>query len=187
MGMSGFGGGFGTSGFGGQGFGQSSYGMNAQGGQAFVGRDSGDMAAVFSELGRNSNQFMQQMNQAMSRGNRNRRSVTQEENVVLPVRVQLNVAFDHPRPQLAAIAGTIRRRLESMLARRNVVAPDVDVVGDTVVLRGVASSDSERLVIEKLVSLEPGVYSIENQMTIAEAPSEPQSLPTPPLPPQADR
>jgi hypothetical protein len=185
FGGSGFGSGLGTSGFGGQGFGQSAFGSNAQGGQAFVGRDSGDMAQLFNQLGRSSNQFFQQLNRTLG-GNRGRRSMTQQENVTLPVRIQLNVAFDHPRTQPTALATTVRGRLESLLTRRKIAAPEVEVVGDTVVLRGIAASESQRLVIEKLVSLEPGVAAVENQMTVeAESPNADLPL-APQVPPQAN-
>ena len=90
---------------------------------------------------------------------------------MLPVRVQLNVAFDHPQVQPTVVATAVRGRLEKLLARRNIAAPEVEIVGDTVVLRGVAPSESQRLVIEKLVSLEPGVCAVENQMTVAQEPA----------------
>lgn len=181
-GMGGFGGnGFGSSGFGSSGFGQSGTGLNQQGGQNFVGRDSSDMSAIFNQLGRNSNQFFQQLNRTMGRSNRNRGNTSQEENVVLPVRVRLDVAFDHPQVQTTAVAANVRTRLDKVLSRRSIATPNVEVKGDTIVLRGVAPSESQRLVIEKLVSLEPGVLAVDNQMTVAQQPSA-----TPLLPPQAD-
>jgi hypothetical protein len=179
-GMGGGMGGFGTSSLGGTGMGQNSFGNNQQGGQAFVGRDSADMASVFNQLGRNSNQFFQQLNRTMGRGNRGRQS-SPGENAVLPVRVRLDVAFDRSPVQPTAVAAAVRGRLERLLTRRNINAPEVEIVGDAVVLRGVAASESQRLVIEKLVSLEPGVIAVDNQMTVAEEPSL-----SPPVPPQAD-
>jgi hypothetical protein len=139
------------------------------------------MTSIFNELGRNSNQFMQQLNRTMSRGNRGRQNSSQGENVVLPVRVQLNVAFDHPRVQSVVVATAVRGRLEKLITRRSIAAPEVEITGDTVVLRGVAASESQRLVIEKLVSLEPGVVAVDNQMTVKEEPSL-----NPPVPSQAD-
>lgn len=185
-GMSGGMGGFGSSSLGGTGFGQNSFGNSQQSGQGFVGRDSADMSSIFNELGRNSNQFMQQLNRTMSRGNRGGRSSSQEQNVVLPVRVQLNVAFDHPQVPPTVVATTVRGRLEKYLSRRSIAAPGVEVVGDTVVLRGVAPSESQRLVIEKLVSLEPGVGAVDNQMTVAQSTNEQSPPLSPPIPPQSD-
>jgi hypothetical protein len=40
--------------------------------------------------------------------------------------------------------------------------------GPRMVLTGVAADASERMLMERLVSLEPGVIQIENQMTLAE-------------------
>jgi hypothetical protein len=148
-------------------------GMNQQGIQGFIGRDSADMSAIFSELGRNSNQFMQQLNRTMRRGGGGRRNAAQEENAVLPVRVRLDVAFDQPVVQPAAVATKVRGRMTSLLTNRNIAALDVEVVGDTVVLRGVAKSESQRLMIEKLALMEPGVYAVDNQMTVAEQPTPP--------------
>jgi BON domain len=184
MGGSGFGSGMGS---GMSGFGNSGLGglggtgtTNQQGNQGFIGRDNSEMTSIFNQLGRNSNQFFQQMNRNMGRGNRNR-NTSQEENAALAVRVRLDVAFDRPQAQPAAVGTAVRGRLDKLLTRRNIATPSVEVVGDTVVLRGVAKSESQRLVIEKLVSLEPGVMSVENQMTVAE--EKPLS---PPVPPQAD-
>lgn len=175
FGSSGFGSGAGTSGFGTGGFGNTGFGQSGAGGaQGFVGRDSGDMQAVFNQLGRSSNQFFQQLNRTMGgRGQNRNRQGGGQANAELPFRVQLRVAFDHVRPQPAAVATTVRNRLETALASRIVDLPEVEMDGDTVILRGVAQSESQRLVIEKLVSLEPGVSLVDNQMTVAEAlPSE---------------
>ena len=175
-GMGGFGTGMGGSGMG---FGQS--GMNnMQGGQqGFIGRDSSEMSAIFQQMGRSSNQFLQQLNRTMGRG-RGGRNTSQEENAALAVRVRLDVAFDRPQVQPTVVGNSVRTRLASTLTRRNIVAPEVEVVGDTVVLRGVAKSDSQRMVIEQLVRMEPGVFAVDNQMTVAANPSEsPPSAPQP--------
>jgi osmotically-inducible protein OsmY len=75
--------------------------------------------------------------------------------------------------QPAAVATKVRGRMTSLLTNRSIAAPDVEVVGDTVVLRGVAKSESQRLMIEKLALMEPGVYAVDNQMTVAEQPTPP--------------
>lgn len=187
MGMGGMGGGmggFGTGmGMGGSGFGSSGFGQggmnNMQNGQqGFVGRDSSDMAAVFQQMGRSSNQFFQQLNRTMGRGGRGRRNSSQEENAAPPVRMRLDVAFDTPRIQPSVTATNVRSRLTSTLSRRSIAAPEVEMAGDTVVLRGTAQSESQRMVIEQLVLMEPGVFAVDNQMTVA-----PSSVAQPPEPP----
>jgi hypothetical protein len=170
-GMGGFGTGMGMGGSGMGGFGQGGMGgmqgNNMQGNQGFVGRDSSDMASVFNQLGRNSNQFFQQLNRTMGRGNR-RRNSSQEENAALAIRVRLDVAFDQPAVQPGVVANNVRTRLASTLAKRKITAPEVELVGDTIVLRGVVANESQRLVIEKLVSMEPGVAAVSNEMTVQE-------------------
>ena len=176
-GMGGFGsgtGGFGRSGFGNSGFGGA--GMNgSQGNQNFIGRNANAMTTIFNQLGRNAGASSQQFNRRTSGGNRSRRSQSQEENAELQVRVRLDVAFDHPQVQPAALATTVRTRLDHVLAGHSLGTPQVEVTGDTVVLRGVAASESDRTVIEKLVSLEPGVAAVDNQMTVASSPDSPAS------------
>jgi hypothetical protein len=180
-GMSGGMGGFGT-GLGGSGMGFGQSGMNnMQGGQqGFIGRDSSEMSAIFQQMGRSSNQFLQQLNRTMGRGRGGGRNTSQEENAALAVRVRLDVAFDQPQVQPAIVANKVRTRLASTLTKRNVMAPEVEVADDTVVLRGVAKSESQRMVIEQLVRMEPGVFAVDNQMTVAANPSE--SLPSAPQP-----
>lgn len=170
MNSSGFGTGFGTGGLsGGAGMGQ--------GGENFVGRSSSDFSGALNQMNRNGQQFMQQFGQMMSRGRGNRnRGGSQQENERPPVLVQLDVAFDHTPTALPVVATNVQTRLERILASRNVAVPQVSFVGDTVILRGTAVNESQRMVIERLVAMEPGVGAIENQMTVAPAPTE-ETLP----------
>lgn len=170
MSTSGFGSGFGTGGLsGGAGMGQ--------GGENFVGRSSSDFSGALNQMNRNGQQFMQQFGQMMNRGRGNRnRGGSQQENERPPVLVQLDVAFDHTPTAPTVVATNVQTRLERILASRNVAVPQVSFVGDTVILRGTAVNESQRMVIERLVAMEPGVGAIENQMTVAPAPTE-ETLP----------
>jgi hypothetical protein len=64
--------------------------------------------------------------------------------------------------------------------------PEIEFVGDTVVLRGIVNSESDRLVLERLISMEPGVGEVDNQLTVGEATSSELPALEPPLPPQAE-
>jgi BON domain len=181
FGSNGFGssgsGGFGGAGMGGgQGFGQG--GNGGQGGQQFIGRSDTDMQSMMKSLGKSSNQFFQQLNRSLGQGNRGRQISQQKENARLPVRVRLDVAFDAPRPQPSALAAAVHGHIDKLLALRKMPVPGLEVDGDTVVLSGTAESDNQRLVIEKLVSLEPGVSQVLNQMTVAES-SPVETMPQP--------
>ena len=180
MGGRGFGSSMGSGGFGGMsGFGNQGgmYGGN-MGGQNFVGRDAGDMQAVMNQMGRAGTQFFNTMNRNMSnRGNRNRRREDTEENTPPTVRVRLEVGFPQPPPAPSRIANNIRLRLARLAVDHSLGQPEVAVEGDTVVLRGVAANESQRQVLEKLISMEPGVRAVRNEMTVPTAPTA-EVLPT---------
>jgi hypothetical protein len=181
FGSGGFGGGgFGTGGFGGGGFGGR--GMNGFGGgmggvQAFVGRDSGDMNAVMAQMGRAGTQFFNQMTRNMSgRNNRNQRQMQSEENERPPVRIRLELGFPAPRTAPTVMATNLNTRLARLAIDHSLGQPQIAVEGDTVVLRGIAQSESQRRVLEQLILLEPGVMSVRNEMVVAAGPTE-ETLP----------
>ena len=65
------------------------------------------------------------------------------------------------------LANTIRTRLGRILATQNIAAPDLTMEGGVAVLRGVAATEGQRLVLERLVAMEPGVSAVRNEMTVA--------------------
>ena len=77
-----------------------------------------------------------------------------------------------------AVAASISSRLTRLAVDHSLGQPQIAVQGDTVVLRGVAQSDSQRRVLERLILLEPGVLNVRNEMVLAGATSE-ESLPQP--------
>jgi hypothetical protein len=174
---SGFGGmgGFGNSGFGGNSFGNSvggqGMGNSYGGGQNFVGRDPSDMARTFNQMGQASTQFFNSMNRSMSRNNNSQTAAedAKVENVKPEMRVQLQVAFTPPRPAQAVFVNNIRTRLSKVLAPQQIVVPQLTMEGDVAVIRGVAATESQRLVLQNLVALEPGVREVRNEMTVAGA------------------
>jgi hypothetical protein len=184
FGMGGFGasglggrGGMGMSGFGMQGMGMGGMGMNGgMGGQSFVGRDGGDMNAVMSQMGRAGTQFFNTMNQNMRSGRNNRNRQQQfngegeGEDERPEMRIRLEVGFPAPRPAPTALARTLQNRIDRLAVDHNLGRPQVSVEGDTVVLRGVADSESQILVLANLISLEPGVRTVRNEMTLAQSP-----------------
>jgi hypothetical protein len=175
---SGFGsGGFGGSGFGGSGVGGSGFGGGlgsggyggSGGNQGFVGRDAADMQAL-SQMGQAGTQFFNNMNRRMNRGDRDRNSPT-NVNTTQPMLVNLQVAFVAPRPTPEVLTNTIQTRMASVLSQRGMVGPQVTMDGDIAVITGVAADESQRLMFEKLVSLEAGVRGVRNEMTVAAPPA----------------
>jgi hypothetical protein len=163
MGNSGFGG-FGNSGLGG--FGNTGYGSNT-GGQNFGGGSSD----TWNQFGQSANQFFNNMNRNMGRQNRQRNdsSSANIENPPQEMRVKLQVAFNAARPTTEQLAAKLGAKLSTILARQGIVAPEVTLEGDVAVLRGVAATDGQRLVLEKLIAMEPGISAVRNEMTVADA------------------
>jgi hypothetical protein len=165
------GGGFGNAGFGGTGFGgQGMYG-GGMGGQSFVGRDGGDMQAIMGQMGRAGTQFFNTMNRNMANRNRNQQPQQSDENERPPVRVRLEVGFAAAQAPPTAIATNLTQRLTRLAVDHSLGQPQIAVEGDTVVLRGVADSDSQRRVLEQFVMLEPGVMKVRNEMVVAGEPA----------------
>jgi hypothetical protein len=180
-GMGGMGGGMGM-GMGGAGGGQMGFGST--GNQGFIGRDAADVQAMFQSMGMGAGQGAggQGANRGGNRGgqsNRGQENQGGEEQTRSPIRVRVQVAFDYPAPSEVggpvAFAPTIYDRI---LVDRKVENFAITRAGARIVITGVAADASERLLMERLVALEPGVTQIENQMTLAEeidAPTLPDS------------
>lgn len=194
FGSSGFGSsGFGSSGFGSSGFGSSGFGSGGSGGfgggqfgssgngygggqqgggQSFVGRDATDMQNVFGQTSHAANQFINQMNRNMTQNNgRKRQSKKTVQNPPQPMRVEVRVAFTPPQLAPSQMAEALRARVSKILVDHHMSAPGLSIQGDTAVISGVASSDSERAVIGQLIALQPGVGQVRNEMTVATAPN----------------
>ena len=182
-GMGGMGGGMGNSSFGRSGGGNSSFGnsgfgnssgMGGQqgGGTSFVGRDATDMQGTFQQTSKAQTQFFNNMNRQMSRNNNRDRKAKTTSNPAQPMRMEVKVAFSPVRPTSDAVAARVQTRLSKILADHNMTQPLVTVQGDTAVISGAAASDNERQVIARLVSLESGVRSVRNEMTVAGSTSE---------------
>lgn len=169
FGSSGFGSSFGRSGFGSSGFGNSGFGQN--GGQGFIGRDARDMQAIFTQFSRSSTQFFNNANRQMARANRQQRAAATTRNPPQPMRMEVHVAFDAPQPSADEVAKALEARLVKIMSDHQMTVPQVRVENGTAVLSGVARSDSERKVIAALVSFEPGVRSVRNEMTVAGEPN----------------
>lgn len=170
-------GGFGSGGFGQSGFGQGGFGTGGIGGMgfgtggqqgAFIGRDSADVASMFESMTRQGSQTANRGARSGANSNRGREANT-GNTAQQQVRVQMKVAFDVPDAATSPMATALSNRLARVLAEREVSDFDFTVDNGNVVLTGDASNDFERLLIEQLVAQQPGVASVTNQMTVAEA------------------
>jgi hypothetical protein len=167
MGQNGMGGGYG--------------GQN--GNQNFVGRGGQNVQNSQNGMGqpnRAMNQFFTNMNKSMSRGkNGGKNSSGTEQNQAQTMRTEIKVAFATPQVNSNAVATRVQTRLAKILADHHMTQPVISVQGDTAVISGTVASDSERMVIAQLVSLESGVADVRNEMTVAGEPPSDSIAPTP--------
>ena len=160
----GFGGGFGNGGsaFGSQFGGQiGGPGMN----QGFVGRDANDVEAYFRTL-QWFEEMGEQQRQIQRRERQSRLSEITGDKQRTPIRVTLNVAFAHRSRTSAEIGQQIGPRLQRVFRQRNVADATVEFDGAQVTLRGRVADDYERMLVERLVSIEPGVSRVINALEI---------------------
>ena len=165
----GFGSGFGSSGFGGGGIG---FGSNVQSlfgagrtSRGFIGRSGRDMAATFREMNR-------AFNRSQRRRRRSQRNTTAQasgiQNPTLPVRVQVSVAFDVPASVTAAHNFEVGERLAKVLQERDISDAQVELENGVAILRGTVDDEHQRRIIARVVSFEPGVDSVRNELIVAE-------------------
>jgi hypothetical protein len=89
-----------------------------------------------------------------------------------PVRVQLRPAFDTPLRTIARMNADLQTRVIATATDLGVTNPQITMDGRTLTLEGRVKTAHDRELIEKLISLEPGVTEIDNRLTV--------DLPTPP-------
>jgi hypothetical protein len=169
-------------------------GRNMQ--QSFVGADMGEVRGVGTVGGTNAlgqggrGGFQNQFNQNQSRQLDMFRQQFQnlnnlnQQNRPTQVRIALTLGFTPPSPPSGAtatrLAAMAERRLPRLPGVTLVGTPQVLMEGRTAVVRGEAASEQDRELVSRLLLLEPGISSVRNEMTVAQASVGPGSIPTPP-------
>jgi hypothetical protein len=102
---------------------------------------------------------------------------TQAQNTAPAVPIRLQVGFDAPRATGGALTSSVQTKLSDIAAVRRLGRPQVSVEGGVVVLTGTAPTESQRMLIQTIVSQQPGVSAIRNEIVIApeDGSSEPDS------------
>jgi hypothetical protein len=104
-----------------------------------------------------------------------------QQNTRTQVRIALTLGFTPTAPATATpVAALAERRLPRLPGVSLVGTPQVLMEGRTAVVRGVAASERDRELVSRLLLLEPGISSVQNEMTVAQANSGPDSIPSPP-------
>ncbi len=178
LGQSGFGqSGLGQSGFGQSAFGQSAFGQSAFGGgqqsgafggqnanQAFVGRSAADMAAFFGGAANQATQNSQrQQRSGDSRSSSSSTSNTRPEvRIAITASPELQRFVANKQPPAAVTVSNVSRALD----RGGLSGVNLMSVDGVAILEGVVASPSEKLLAEKLASIEPGVRRVDNRLAI---------------------
>jgi hypothetical protein len=171
----------GASGQGGVGQGPMAAGLAQSAGErfqegGFVGRDADDVRNSFQSQNarRGTSGMLDTMIENLNEMRDSRRR-WREQNAAPPaIRVQLQPAFDVPPAISAQTDARVYTRLAKQMDMIGVGSPQVQMVGRTAVIRGVVTNERDRELIARMASLEPGVSSVENLVTIQPPPAPPR-------------
>lgn len=125
---------------------------------------------------RNGNNRNQAGNRGANRGNNQQQQQQQftnqgqGANAKKSIRPQLRVAFDSPRPKTDVTTKNLTVRLDNFAKRSALSGVDVVVDGGKVTLRGQVDTEESRRLAGMLVALEPGVRSVQNDLTVSSPP-----------------
>ena len=171
-GQGGFGasGGFGSGSTGGGAFGgmgQGGTNQLATGQNGFIGSNSDQVQDLFRNRrgaqGRTAmfDFMIENLNEMRDRGGRGG-----GDNRTPPVRVKLRPAFETPLGTMQQVNSDVQTRLSSSLNDLGVTDTRIAMEGRTLTLEGTVASDHHKALVEKMISLEPGVSTIENRLTV---------------------
>jgi hypothetical protein len=90
-----------------------------------------------------------------------------------PVRVKLRPAFDTPLGTMQQVSVDLQSRLANSVDSLGVTDSRITIDGRTLTLEGKVATEHQRALAEKMVSLEPGVTTVDNRLTV-ETPLPPQ-------------
>jgi hypothetical protein len=165
FGQTGLGGqtGFGQTGFGGTAFGGSAFGPTGFGQTGLTGQRMGQMGLGQTGMGQ---QGRQRMNQGMRMGQGNQAGATTSP--LFPTLIIGPVL----RPTATPLStNELTTRLQAQLRASPTLASARNLVlgmeGGVLVLRGEVVSENDRDLAEALVRLEPGIYDVRNELTLA--------------------
>jgi hypothetical protein len=120
-------------------------------------------------------QFLNNLNQRMQSQQNRRQNTTQNGaggNDMPQVQISLRVGFQVPPATAAAVTRDLSVRVSRIL-NPIVSDPNLQIVGQTVTLRGTVASEEEKRLAETILSLQPGVTTVNNELVVAGAPLPP--------------
>jgi osmotically-inducible protein OsmY len=83
-----------------------------------------------------------------------------------PIRIRLRPTFNYQLPSSQQIALELQAHLLRSEALTGIVAPRVEIVDRVATVSGFVPSEHERAVLAKMISMQPGVSKVNNELTI---------------------
>jgi hypothetical protein len=156
-------------GFGGTGAGQAlgNNQLGVVGQDNFIGNDAAQSQNFFRNMNGGQRQnpmfdfMIENLNEMRDRGNRGNGGDRSP-----PVRVKLRPAFETPLGTMQQITSDLQSRLTTNVSDLGVADSKISMDGRTLTLEGKVVSEHQRSLIEKIISLEPGVTTIDNRLIV---------------------
>jgi len=146
--------------------------VGAGGMQPFVGSvQSGGMSGLGSWGGRNN--FMNRGNQRNQNFNLGGQNFGGRGGSSAGPRLSIKLGFNPPSMSPPHVSATLAKRLTDIPGLKTRGPVEVWVQGDKATLRGTVATDHDRDLAERLVLLEPGIYRVQNDLTVGSVPSWP--------------
>lgn len=159
----------------------------------FVGADSGDASNPFSQQAAGANGMMgmsgmngmggMQMMNSLRQQQQNQQGRNQQTNKNNKLRPSFRVGYEIAPPLTTTFTARQQHRYSNLPALRNKGQIEVLIEGDTLVLRGQVGSAADKKLAEDLLSLEPEVTAVRNELEIvpgaASSPAGSSSLNSP--------
>ena len=157
----------------------------------FVGADSRDLPNLFSAMSGAGN-LNRGFQSGLLSGGRNRTTGANRPNnsgmgragsgrTTGEIRTSMRVGFDYTRPAPDAIASRLIALLEKSTRIQTRSPLDVAVQDGTAILRGTVATEHDRVLIEQLARLEPGIWRVQNELLVAESAAPPAAESSPPM------
>ena len=160
----------------GQNFGQQPFGRQ----DAFIGTDAEQIRQQFrNQSGRQQRRALFNFAiESLNEIRESRRRRDQRRNQDPPVRVQLRPLFAVAQPTSGELTAQVRSQLETAMPAVD-GATNIVVRGSTATISGTVASDYHKQLAAKMLSLQPGIYAVENRLTVEPGPGASPQAPAP--------
>ena len=85
---------------------------------------------------------------------------------VPPFPAALSMDFDHPMTASTVGLGNLAKRIANARGIKTPAPLQLTVEGRTAILRGAVASEHDRLLVEQVARLEPGIWAVRNELTV---------------------